>query len=214
MNNVLKLQGNYFDSYEETYDEGDLNKKEGRDPKQFKVTGVGDNKLLEWLKSRNDFNEAKKLVDDIRIDMSNVKVGYKDKKVFNDLNRLITDISNNKVKKEDAIKRLEKSISDLNQLRQEKSTVFQNKMIQVVYQLFNSFGLNKRLLPLFSKKEPDQLRLPDYVVSYDRFYKIKNNIHNNKGLPIRIKDKLGKVIIIDTKDAAALMDQVSKNGII
>ena len=106
---------------------------------------MGDNKLLEWLKSRNDFNEAKKLVDDIRIDMSNVKVGYKDKKVFNDLNRLITDISNNKVKKENAIKRLEKSICDLNQLRQEKSTVFQNKMIQVVYQLFNSFGLKERL---------------------------------------------------------------------
>ena len=206
MNNVLKLQGNYFDFYEETYDEGDLNKKEGRDPKQFKVTGVGDNKLLEWLKSRNDFNEAKKLVDDIRIDMSNVKVGYKDKKVFNDLNRLITDISNNKVKKEDAIKRLEKSISDLNQLRQEKSTVFQNKMIQVVYQLFNSFGLKERLLPLFSKKQPDQLRLPDYVkVSYDIFYKIKNNIGNKKGLTTRIKDKLGKVIIIDTKDVADLI---------
>ena len=42
--------------------------------------------------------------------MSNVKVGYKNKKVFNDLNRLMTDITNNKVKKEDAIKRLEKYI--------------------------------------------------------------------------------------------------------
>ena len=31
--------------------------------------------------------------------MSNIKVGYKDKKVFNDLNRLITGISNNKVQK-------------------------------------------------------------------------------------------------------------------
>ena len=154
------------------------------------------------------------MVGNIRIDMNNIKVGYKNKNVFNDLNRLITDISNNKVKKENAIKRLEKSICDLNQLRQEKSTVFQNKMIQVVYQLFNSFGLNKRLLPLFSKKDPDQLRLPDYVkVSYDRFYKIKNNIDNNKGLLIRIKDKSGKVIITDTKDAAALMDWVSKNGI-
>ena len=170
---------------------------------------MGDNKLPEWLKSKNDFNEAKKLVGDIRIDMSNVKVGYKDKKVFNDLNRLITDISNNKVKKEDAIKRLEKSISDLNQLRQEKSTVFQNKMIQVVYQLFNSFGLKERLLPLFSKKQPDQLRLPDYVkVSYDRFYKIKNNIGNKKGLTTRIKDKLGKVIIIDTKDVADLIQHI------
>ena len=41
---------------------------------------MGDNELPEWLKSKNDFNEAKKLVGDIRIDMSNVKVGYKDKK--------------------------------------------------------------------------------------------------------------------------------------
>ena len=88
-------------------------------------------------------------------------------------------------------------------------------MIQVVYQLFNSFGLNKRLLLLFSKKEPDQLRLPDYVkVSYDKFYKIKNNIDNNKSLTTRIKDKSGKVIIIDTKDAADLIDQITKNGII
>ena len=93
---------------------------------------MGDNKLPEWLKSKNDFNEAKKMVGDIRIDMSNVKVGYKDKEVFNDLNRLIANISNNKVKKEDPIKNLEKSRSDLNQLRQEKSTVFQKKMIQVV----------------------------------------------------------------------------------
>ena len=43
-------------------------------------------------------------------------------------------------------------------------------MIQVVYQLFNSFGLNKEFLPLFSQKEPNQLRLPKYVkVSYDKF---------------------------------------------
>ena len=70
-------------------------------------------------------------------------------------------------------------------------------MIHVVYQLFNSFGLNKRLLPLLSEKEPDQLRLPEYVkVSYDRFYKIKNNIDNNKGLTTKIKDGLGKIIIM------------------
>ena len=80
------------------------------------------------LKSKNDFNEAKKLINDIRIDMSNVKVHCKDKKVSNDLNRLITDINNNRIKDENAIKRFEKSISDLNQLRQQ-STVFQNKMI-------------------------------------------------------------------------------------
>ena len=141
-------------------------------------------------------NGWKKKLIDIRIDMSNVKVGYGDKKVFNDLNRLITDISNNKVKKENTIERFLKSISDLNQLKQKK-VVFQNMMIHVVYQFFHSFGLNTRLLPLFSEKEADQLRLPEYVkVSYDRFYKIKNNIDNNKGLTTRIKDGLGKIIIM------------------
>ena len=148
------------------------------------------------MESKNDFYEAKRLIDDIRIDMNKVKVGKAGKKAFNDLNRLITDISNNKVKKENAIESFLKSISDLNQLKQKK-VVFQNMMIHVVYQLFNSFGLNKRLLPLLSEKEPDQLRLPEYVkVSYDRFYKIKNNIDNNKGLTTGIKDGLGKIIIM------------------
>ena len=96
-----------------------------------------DNVLPERLKSRNDFNEAKRLIDGIRTDMNKVEVRKEDKKNFNDLNRLITGIS---------------------------------KMIQVVYQLFNSFGLNKEFLPLFSQKEPNQLRLPKYVkVSYDKF---------------------------------------------
>ena len=79
---------------------------------------MDDNKLPKWLESKNDFNEAKKLINDVRIDKSNVKVGYKDKSVFNYLNRLITDISNNKAEKENAIERLNKSISDFNQLRQ------------------------------------------------------------------------------------------------
>ena len=87
-------------------------------------------------------------------------------------------------------------------------------MIDFVYKLFNSFGLNERLLPLFSKKEPDKLRLPHYVkVSCDRFYKIKNNIDNDKVLTTRIKDKSGKVMIIDTNDAVDLMDRASKNRI-
>ena len=72
---------------------------------KFEITGVGDNELTELLESKNDFNEAKKLINDIRIDMSNVKVGYGDKKVSNDLNRSITDISNDKVKKENAFER-------------------------------------------------------------------------------------------------------------
>ena len=114
------MKGLCFDSYKETYDEENLNEKEERDPKQFKITGIEDNMLPKWLESRNNLNEAKNLINDIRTDINNVEVSYKDKKVFNDLNKLITDISNNKVKKQNAIKRLKKSVSDLNQLRQKK----------------------------------------------------------------------------------------------
>ena len=70
----------------------------------------------DWLEKKNNFNEAKWLIDDIRIGMNKVKASREDKKVFNDLNRLIIDISNNKFNKEDSVERLNKSISDLDQL--------------------------------------------------------------------------------------------------
>ena len=44
-------------------------------------------------------------------------------------------------------------------------------MIQVVYQLFNSFDFNKEFVPLFKAEEPDQLQLPKYIK--DEFYQIK-----------------------------------------
>ena len=78
------------------------------------------------------------MIDDIEADMNKIKVSKEDKNVFNYLNKLIIDINNNKVKKEDAIERLNKNISDLDQLKQKQSTIFWNKMVQVVYQLFNS----------------------------------------------------------------------------
>ena len=53
------------------------------------------------------------MIDDIRIDMNKVKASKEDKKVFNDLNKLIMDKNNNKVEKEDAVERLNISISDL-----------------------------------------------------------------------------------------------------
>ena len=87
MNNIVKLYSDCFDSNEETYDEEGQNEKKGLEPKQFKITNMEDNKLPKSLESRNDFNEAKKLINDIRIDKNNVEVRYKDKKVFNDLNR-------------------------------------------------------------------------------------------------------------------------------
>ena len=121
-------------------------------PYQFKIEVL----LPEWLESKNDFNEAKKLIDDIEVDMNKVKVSKEDKKVFNDLNKFIIDINNNQVKKEDAVKRLNKSISDLDQLKQKQSTILRNKMVQVVYQLFNSFGFNKEFASLFSQIKPEQ----------------------------------------------------------
>ena len=72
------------------------------------------------------------------------------------MNKLVIDISNNKTKEKDAIKKMEKSLCDLTQLGQKEKTVFQNKMIQVVYQLFNSFGFNKEFAPLFSEKQSQQ----------------------------------------------------------
>ena len=65
---------------------------------------------------KNNFIEAKWLIDDIRIGMNKVKASREDKKVFNDLNRLIIDINNNEFNKEDSVERLNKSISDLDQL--------------------------------------------------------------------------------------------------
>ena len=58
---------------------------------------------------------------------------------------------------------MNKSVSDLDQLKQKQNTVLRNKMTQVVYQLFNSFGFNKEFAPLFSQiksnnKEPTQLK--------------------------------------------------------
>ena len=45
--------------------------------------------------------------------MSKLKASKEDKNVFNDLNKLIMEINNSKVEKEDAVERLNISISDL-----------------------------------------------------------------------------------------------------
>ena len=55
--------------------------------------------LPEWLSSKNDFNEAKRLINDIRADTNNVKPSSNNNFFFNYLDKLINDISNNKKKK-------------------------------------------------------------------------------------------------------------------
>ena len=53
-------------------------------------------KLPKWLRSKNDFNEARKLINDIGADTNKVKSSSGEEKVFNELNGLINDIQNKK----------------------------------------------------------------------------------------------------------------------
>ena len=172
--------------------------------------------LPEWLESKNDFNEAKRLIDDIGVDMNKVKASKEDKKVFNDLNKLIIDINNNKVKKEDAVERLNKSISDLDQLKQKQSTVLRNKMVQVVYQLFNSFGFNKEFAPLFSQIKSEQTEEKMQIslwfrINKSEFDKLTSNIYdnqNNKDFKITINKKT-----YDLKNAKKFWTKITKSKV-
>ena len=74
MNNAVKLYGDNFDSYGETYDEEDSNEEEELKPNQSKINGMEDNKLLKQLEPRNGFNEASKLINDTKINTNNVEV--------------------------------------------------------------------------------------------------------------------------------------------
>ena len=55
--------------------------------------------LPKWLRSKNDFKKAIKLIEDIRADTNNVKSSSGNKKVFNNLDKLINDIKNKKTTK-------------------------------------------------------------------------------------------------------------------
>ena len=96
------------------------------------------------------------MIDDIEVDINKSKLSKEVKIVFNDLNKLIIDINNNKVKKEDAVKRLNKSIPDLDQLKQKQNIILRNKMVQAVYLLYNSFGFNKEKKS--DTKEPTKVK--------------------------------------------------------
>ena len=44
----------------------------------------------------------------------------------------------------------------MDQLKQKQSTAFENKLIHVVYQSFDSFGFKKEFPPLFSQIKSEQ----------------------------------------------------------
>ena len=64
--------------------------------------------------------KQQKMINNIRANTNNVKGSSNYKTLFNNLNRLIADISNNKVNEEKVIKRMKKSIFDLEKLKQKK----------------------------------------------------------------------------------------------
>ena len=68
--------------------------------KELKLT-----ELPKWLRSKNDFNEARKLINDIGADKNRVRSSSGNEKVFNDLNELIHDIQNKKIERKGAIKK-------------------------------------------------------------------------------------------------------------
>ena len=73
--------------------------------------------------SRNDFNKARKLINDIRGDTNKIKSSSGDENVFNNLNGLMNDIENKKTTRKSAIKKIRGIISDLDQKRQ-KTVLF------------------------------------------------------------------------------------------
>ena len=141
MKNVDELYEKYYNAYKSDYDTDDELKKDKKkkfDYKQFelddeinkeskldeKTKELELTELPKWLSSKNDFNEARKLINDIGADTNKVKSSSGDEKVFNDLNGLINDIQNKKTTRKSAIKKIRNIISDLDQQRQKKVLFF------------------------------------------------------------------------------------------
>ena len=208
MKNDDELYEKYYNAYKNDYDNDDKlseGKKKKFDYKQFELFDKTDQKLTldgetkkdeeskldalsKWLHSKNDFKEAIKLPEDIRADTNNFKSSSGDKKVFNNLDKLINEIKNKKTIRKCTIKKIRNIVSDLDQQRQKESTVFQNKMIDVVYYLFNSIGISSK---------PNRLMLPKWVkVSEERFNEILNTV--TKAKDERLKTSVdGREITLD-----------------
>ena len=92
---MILIKQNFNEICNKTLDKTTLDEINTFDPHQFKIEIL----LTEWLESKNGFNEAKKLIYDIEVDINKVKSSKEDKTIFNDLNKLIIDINNNKVNK-------------------------------------------------------------------------------------------------------------------
>ena len=141
--------------------------------------------MPKWLRSKNDFKRAIKLIEDIRADTNNFKSSSGDKKVFNNLDKFINEIKNKKTtRKKKTIEKIKDIVSDLDQQRQKESVVFQNKMIDVVYYLFNSLAISSK---------PDKLKLSKRV-------KVRKQIFNEILITITKGKKEGLKINVDGRE--------------
>ena len=147
MKNVDELYEKYYNAYKNDYDADDgldEGKKKKFGYKQFELCDKTDKKLTldeetkkdeeskltklpKWLGSKNDFKRAIKLIEDIRVDTNNVKSSSGDKKVFNNLDKLINDIKNKKNTRKNTIEKIKNIGSDLYQQRQKKVLFFKIK---------------------------------------------------------------------------------------
>ena len=99
------------------------------------------------------------------------------------MDKLTNDIKNKKTNRKNTVEKLNNIVSDLDQQRQKESTVFQNKMIDVVYYLFNSLGISSK---------PGRLKLPNWVeISEKRFNEILSTVTKakNEGLRTNVDER-------------------------
>ena len=134
MKNVDELYEKYYNAYKNDFDNDELieTKKKKIDYKQFELCDKTDKKLTldgetkkdeeskltalpKWLHSKNDFKKAIKLIEDIRADTNNVKSSSGNKKVFNNLDKLINDIKSKKTTRKNTIEKIKNIVFDLDQ---------------------------------------------------------------------------------------------------
>ena len=105
---------------------------------------------------------------------------------------MINEIKNKKTTKENSIKKIKNTVSDLDQQRQKENTAFQNKMIDVVYYLFNSLG---------KSSQPGRLILPKWVkVSEKRFNETLSTVTKTRNEGFRISVD-GREIALDNTES-------------
>ena len=180
------------------YEQFELFDKTDKNSKLDGETKKDEEPLPKWLRSKNDFKGAIKLIEDIRADTNNIKSSG-DKKVFNNLDKLINGIKNIKTTRKKTAEKIKNIVSNLDQERQKESTVFQNKMINVVYYLFNSLGISS---------QSGRLMLPEWVnVSEKGFNEILNTVTEakNEGLGTNVD---GGEITLD--NTASLLKDLGK----